>query len=217
MMIDPSNPSQKLGSDNDPIRQRLFASQSMRELLSGVKQHEGPGPFQSISDAANLANQGMKDEAISVLKGVLKSPNIETRTQLWVWSALRELHVQPEPNLAFEVLGVVVEIPMQGAYDTLAAYQDGSARYLNFSGSAIFWDRSDEAITTLCRALLRSAVPAGSRAKARLSLSLPKTGTQLTLLTRSGLYVISDPPESTVRAAAILMHELIKRANAARE
>lgn len=131
------------------------------------------------------------------------------------WSALRELGVEPEAKFALEILGAVVEVPMQGAYDTLAAYQDGSARYLNFSGTAIFWDRPDEVIGALCRALLQSAALAGSQAKPRSSVALPQSGIQLTMLTRSGIYVISNPPGPVVQSAAVLMNEMIKRANAA--
>jgi hypothetical protein len=43
-------------------------------------------------------------------------------------------------------------------------------------------------------------------------VSLPKTGTQVTLLTRSGNYVITAPPESVMNAGAKLMIELIHRA-----
>jgi len=207
----------KLGSDSDLIRQRLFASQSMNELLRGIVLREGSGPFQSIASAARLSAEGKREKAISCLRDILSLHNLETRIQLWVWSALRELGEQPEASAAWEILGVVIEAPMKNAYDTLAAYQDGSARYLNFSGSSIFWDKPDEVIKGLYGALLRSAVPAGSRAKPRLSISLPKSGLQATLLTRSGIYVISDPPESVVKTAATLMRELIHRANSARE
>ena len=215
MTTAPSNSSPKLGSDADPIRQRLFASQSMNELLQGVKLDGESGPFQTLADAARLVDAGMKKEAISVLHGILSLPKIEMRIHLWVWSALRELGVEPEPEGAWEILGVVVEVPMQRAYEALAAYQDGSARYLNFSGAAIFWDRPDEVIGALCRTLLQSAASAGSQAKPRSSVALPKSGIQLTLLTRSGIYVISNPPGPVVQAAAVLMSELIKRAKAA--
>jgi hypothetical protein len=188
----------------------------MDELLQGLELPEGSGPFQSIANAARLSAEGMKEEAVSCLRDILSLANLETRIQLWVWSALRELGVQPEANAAWEILGVVIEVPMKGAYDTLAAYQDGSARYLNFSGSSIFWDKPDEVIKRLCGALLHSVVPAGSRAKPRLSLSLPKSELQATLLTRSGVYVISHPPESVLKTAAMLMRELIHRANSGR-
>jgi hypothetical protein len=188
----------------------------MNELLQGLELGEDSGPFQSIASAARLSADGKKENAISCLRDILSLNNLETRIQLRVWSALRELSEQPEDSAAWEILGVVIEVPMKDAYDTLAAYQDGSARYLNFSGSSIFWDKPDEVIKGLCRGLLRSVVPAGSRAKPRLSISLPKSGLQATLLTRSGIYVISDPPESVVKTAATLMRELIHRANSAR-
>lgn len=128
----------KLGSDGDPIRQRLFASQSIKELMSRVQLDGKPGPFQTIADVSKLLDEGKKEEAVILLRSVLQIPNLETRIQLWVWSGLRELGEKPGPKAGFEVLGVVLEMPSGGAYDTLAAYVDGSARYLNFSGGAIF-------------------------------------------------------------------------------
>ena len=41
------------------------------------------------------------------------------------------------------MLGAAAELPVNGAHDLLAAYRDGSARYLNYSGKAVVWeDRS---------------------------------------------------------------------------
>ncbi|HXC02720.1 MAG TPA: hypothetical protein VNU49_08730 [Opitutaceae bacterium] len=202
----------KLGSDSDPIRQMLFASQSIKELLSHVQLDGKPGPFQTIADASKLVADGRKKDAVVLLRSVLQTPALETRVQLWVWSCLRELGEKPDPKAAYEVLGVVIEMPSGGAYDTLAAYVDGSARYLNFSGKAIFWDAQDSGIKSLCQAFIDSTIPASSRAKPRTRLSLPKDGAQVTLLTRSGIYVITDPPEPVVGAAAALMIELMKRA-----
>jgi hypothetical protein len=214
IMITPFSKAEtpKLGSDGDPIRQALFACQQMKELLQHVKLDGSPGPFQTIAEAAKLADEGKKEDARLRLHGILALPNLETRIQLWVWSALRELGEQPDPKLAGEILGVVIEVPMQGAYDTLAAYQDGSARYLNFSGSAIIWDRPDTAVSGLCRAFIDSTVPASSQAKLRANALLPKSGMQVTLLTRSGMSVVSDPPEPIVKAGAALMMELMRRA-----
>jgi hypothetical protein len=89
---------------------------------------------------------------------------------------------------------------------------DGSARYLNFSARAIFWDTKDTTVNALCRALIDSTIPVSARARPRTSLSLPTRGGQVTLLTRSGIYVISDPPDSVIGPAAALMTELVKRA-----
>jgi hypothetical protein len=216
MMMVPLSKSEarKLGSEADPIRQGLFACQPMNVLVQRLKLDGSPGPLQTFADAADLANSGKKEDAKSCLRSILGLPNLETRVQLWVWSALRELGERPDPKLGTEVLGVVVELPMRGGYDTLAAYQDGSARYLNFSGAAIFWDAPDATIKSLCQHLIGSTIPEGPRAVPRPDTMLPKSGTQVTLLTRSGMYVISDPPQSVITAGAPLMLELMQRAKA---
>ena len=204
--------SGKLGSDSDPIRQMLFASQSLRDQVSHMRVDGRSGPAQSIADAQRLVEEGKAKEAIAHLRSVLDSPVLETRIQLWVWSALRELGEKPEGKPAFEVLGAVLEMPSGGAYDTLAGYVDGSARYLNFSGKAIFWDVPDPAVKQLCQGLVDSTIPASGKAKPRTSLSLPKRGIQVTMLTRSGPFVITAPPKSVVSAGGALVLELIRKA-----
>ncbi len=169
------------------------------------------GSALSIADAQRLVEEGRTKEAVACLQSILDSPVLETRIQLWVWAALRELGEGPEGKAAFEVLGAVLEMPSGGAYDTLAGYVDGSARYLNFSGKAIFWDARDPAIKRLCQALVDSTIPASGKAKPRTSLSLPKRGIQVTMLTRSGPFLITSPPKTVVSAGGALMLELIRR------
>lgn len=201
----------KLGSEGDLIRQMLFASQSLKEQVARSHLDGTPGPFQSIADASKLVDAGKKEEAIALLRSILDTPKLETRIQLWVWSALRELGQSPEPRFAYEVLGAIIEFPSGGGYDTLAGYVDGSARYLNFSGAAIFWDAEDPTIKAMCQALIDSTIPASSRARPRTSLSLPKGVPQVTMLTRSGPFVIVSPPDSVIGPGAALMMELMKR------
>ena len=201
----------KLGSEDDPIRQGLFACQPMDYWVQHLKLDGSPGPFQTFADAVELARAGKKEEAKSRLHSILGDPHLETRIQLWVWSALRELGEHPDARSGKEVLGIVIEVPMRGADDTLAGYQDGSARYLNFSGKAIFWDKPDGSIKLLCERLIASTIPEGSRAVLRQDTVLPKSGTQVTLLTRSGMYVIADPSQRVMTAGSALMLELTKR------
>lgn len=203
--------SPQLGNEADPIRQLVFACQPMEVLVQGLKLDGRPGPFQTFADAVELAKAGRKEEAKTRLRSILGVPNLETRIQLWVWSALRELGEQPNGNSGTEILGVVIEVLMHGAYDTLAGYQDGSARYLNFSGKAIFWDKPDASIKLLCERLIASTIPESSRAVPRKDTVLPKSGTQVTLLTRSGMYVVAEPPQSIMAPGSALMLELIKR------
>lgn len=202
----------KLGSDGDLIRQMLFASQSLKEQVARAHLDGTPGPFQMIADAAKLVDEGKQGEGIAKLRGVLETPKLETRLQLWVWSALRELGQAPEPKYAYEVLGAIIEYPSGNGYDTLAAYVDGSARYLNFSGAAIFWEAEDPTIKAMCQALVDSTIPVSGRAKPRTSLSLPKGTPQVTMLTRSGPFVIVAPPDSVITPGVALMMELMKRA-----
>jgi hypothetical protein len=203
--------SDKLGSETDPIRQLLFASQTLREQVSHMRPEGRSGPALSIADAQQLVEEGKTKEAVARLQCVLDSPALESRNQLWVWAALRELGEGPEGKAAFEVLGAVLEMPSGGAYDTLAGYVDGSARYLNFSGKAIFWDAPDPVIKRLCQALVDSTIPASAKAKPRTSISLPKRGIQVTMLTRSGPFLITAPPKAVVSAGGALMLELIRR------
>jgi hypothetical protein len=207
----PTSKSGQLGSETDAIRQLLFASQSLQEQASHMRPEVRSGPALSIADAQRLVEEGRTKQAVACLQSVLDSPVLETRIQLWVWAALRELGEGPEGKAAFEVLGAVLEMPSGGAHDTLAGYVDGSARYLNFSGKAIFWDAPDAAMQRLCQALVDSTIPASARAKPRTSLSLPKRGIQVTMLTRSGPFLITAPPKAVVSAGAALMLELIRR------
>jgi hypothetical protein len=202
----------KLGSDGDPIRQMLFGSQSLQEQVQRMRLNGSPGPLQTIAEASKLVDSGKRSEAIACLRGILDSPNVETRVQLWVWSALRGLGEMPEPKYAFQVLGAIIETPVGGAYDTLAAYVDGTARYLNYSGKAIFWDAPDPVVKQLCEAMVSSTIPASGAAKPRTILSLPRKGNQVTLLTRSGAFVVAGLPTSVEVAGAALMKELIRRA-----
>ena len=203
--------SDKLGSETDPIRQLLFASQTLREQVRHMRPEGRSGFDLSIAGAQQLVEEGKTKEAVARLQSVLDSPALEIRNQLWVWAGLRELGEGPQGKAAFEVLGAVLEMPSGGAYDTLAGYVDGSARYLNFSGKAIFWDAPDAMIKRLCQALVDSTIPASGKAKPRTSLSLPKRGIQVTMLTRSGPFLITAPPKAVVSAGGALMLELIRR------
>lgn len=200
-----------LGSNNDSIRQMLFASQSLAEQVQRMNLDKSESPFSKISHAYNLKKQGKTDEAVSLLRNLLEEPNLETRVRLSIWSGLRELGEYPNPSNAHEVLGAIIEMPSGNGFDTLAAYADGSVRYLNFSGRAIFWDQDDQVIKRLCQALIDSTNPDSDRAKPRVTLDLPKKHPQVTLLTRSGPFVITSPNKAVSTSGTALMIELMRR------
>lgn len=59
------------------------------------------------------------------------------------------------------VQGVILDVPLEGGIDTLAAYADGTARYINHSGRTIIWEvpDPDHRMRPLVDALLAAAAP----------------------------------------------------------
>jgi hypothetical protein len=97
-------------------------------------------PWSRFKLAAARFAKGDRDEAFKALEEILNRPDLESRHYLEAWTAYRENGVQPPAHLAKKVLGVVLDVPVEGGFDTLAAYPDWHARYLNVSGAAIVWD-----------------------------------------------------------------------------
>lgn len=64
----------------------------------------------------------------------------ESRARLWAWTALRKQGEKPSPVHANEVLGVVLEVPVDDELDVLAAYADSQARYLGHTGDMIVYE-----------------------------------------------------------------------------
>ncbi len=158
------------------------------------------------------------DGAISALRQVLNLRGSDSRVQLLAWKALRQLGEEPG-EAADLILGVVFEVPVDGALDTLAAYADGSARCFNSSGSLIYWDWPDEKSLDLTRAVLSAA----SAVIARISPSEREAGTptemvRLTALTPGGPRIVEEelddlesgdnPFSDLFQAASQLMHLL---------
>src|ERR1700722_17775869 len=100
-------------------------------------------PWSSFEQARQLVHAGQPDEAVKVWRRIASTEGLESRQVLQVWHFLRGAGCPPPADRARFVLGVIAEIPVEGAHDLLAAYRDGSARYLNHSGKAVIWeDRS---------------------------------------------------------------------------
>ena len=163
--------------------------------------------------------------ALAALAGA-PPPDRETRLHLQAWSLAREAGVQPGAAAADagEVLGVVVDMGLEDGLDTLAGYADGSARYLNHSGSAVVWEVPDMAVGQLTRALLDSAsvIVAMGAPLEGLRFPPPATGsTMISVLTRGGIYVGAGPIEAitadrrggpVIAAATSLLQLLVQRA-----
>jgi hypothetical protein len=146
--------------------------------------------------AARLA-KGDRAEAVAALQAVLARADLESRHYLEAWMALRAAGVMPPDDQAKRVLGVVLDVPMPGGVDTLAAYADRHARYLNYSGAAIVWEAPDARLDPQIHALLKTgqtlANLIGPWDGARPPLNEGRA--RISLLTPSGLHFGDGPFE----------------------
>ena len=204
-----------------PVRETLFGDMPL-ESRGGSDATDVP--WTHFADAARHLKAGDARGAADALMAVLRLPGLESRHYLQAYHHFRALGVDPPEELAKELLGVVIEVPMERGLDLLAAYADGSSRYYNYSGAAVLMDAPDEAIRDATDALLsasREVVPRigpwqGSRPP-------PPDGGQVRLnfLTPSGLHfgqgayedLMRDPLAGPVlQAATSLMTRLVQRA-----
>ena len=111
----------------------------------------------------------------------------DARLRLWAWHNLRQLGKYPSPDLARQVVGVVVEVPYEGRSDVIAAYADGTARYINHQGGVIVWDRLDETITPLALAVIREIQPLGSIQEDHVEDPIDPDQVRVSTLTPAGI------------------------------
>lgn len=213
----------KESNPNNPFRETLFGDVP----LSTWAEASAGEPWTSFSTASNFLGQGDRAGAISTLRTIVDQPGLESRHYLQAWCGLRELGVQPPADRAKHVYGVVVDVPVNTGLDTLAAYEDRHARYLNFSGAAILWEAPDtrmdghiEELLSAGRKLAELIGPwEGSRP------AVPPGQARISLLTSSGLHfgqaplaaLTEDPMAAPLfDAATRLMQALIRVTDASR-
>ncbi len=137
-------------SGSDALRDTFFGDVPLAAWAGS-----GAGePWARFKLAAARLAKGDRDQGLAALEAILKKPDLESRHYLEAWTALREAGVEPPPHEARKVLGVVLDVPVQDGFDTLAAYADWHARYVNISGAAIVWDARDTRMDTLIKQLL---------------------------------------------------------------
>lgn len=111
-------------------------------------------PWGSFLQAKKHLDQKDQDSARDVLQKITDMPGLESRHYLQAWHFLRSLNVNPPSDKAKTVYGVVVEVALTGGVDTLAAYMDRTAYYLNYSGAGILWQHPDSSLDAEIDALL---------------------------------------------------------------
>jgi hypothetical protein len=128
------------------------------------------------------------------LHKLLNDKNAESRVRLL---ASRQLLALGQP-VSKELLGVIVEVGLDEGTDTLAAYKDGTARYINHSGKMILWETATAESGTIIRQLFSDSenVVAQIGVWAEPRLPAPAAGDiRLNFLVTDGLYFGQGPFE----------------------
>jgi len=205
----PKDAETKLCDEDCFIRTNLFANSTLEELVQ-TKQFTGGDEALSIFDrtmglAQSLAKEGKMEESVLHVVSLLRYSTLEARQELCIWKVLREFGVMPGPTAAKEILAVVLEIPSRNGVTTLAAYVDGSARYIAADGAFTLFDNKHPFIVSQCHAMLDASVPMLAKAAPRTDLSYPAEEPLLTLCTRGGLFSLDAPPRSVTKTYQDLM------------
>lgn len=185
-------------------------------------------PWASFVAAGRALESNDAAAASASLRRVLSTPGLESRHYLQAWHHLRAAGGRPADADAKRVYGVVVEVAMPDGLDLLAAYEDGTARYYNYSGAGVIWERPDASLDAQVAELLEAGrvlvTQIGPWEKERPPA--PQGGdVRVSLLTPSGLHfgqgsfdtLASDELGAPIIAAATrLMQALIAKSEGGR-
>ena len=203
----------------------------MRDLLFGdVPQsnwgsEEKGSPWNLFAQANGCWEKGDETRAKGIWREIVQMPYLESRHYLQAWHYLREAGDEPSDTLAKKVYGVVVEVGMENGVDTLAAYADGTVRYINYTNHAIVWEHPDDSLDDTIHDLLKAgeqiALQIGPWDEDRLPP--PEPGLlRLNILVPSGLHfgqapfamLAQDPLAApAVTAATRLLQQLVDHSN----
>lgn len=122
------------------------------------------------------------------LNALISDDSVNSRSRLLASHLLLAKNVEPDERI---LLGAVVEVAVDGGHDVLAAYTDGTARYLNHTGRMVFWDSPTGESEVLIDAFLEEGLAIigeiGPHHDARLP---PASGSmsRISFLVSDGLY-----------------------------
>jgi hypothetical protein len=129
---------------------------------------------------------------VAAIQALASDVSQEGRIRSLAYNRLRQLG-RPVP--AKTLLGVIVEVPLTGGLDVLAAFSEGGVRYINHTGKLVFFE-AVPSLQPLVRKLFDASEPVVARQgpwnKARLSPPMPGN-VRLTFLVSDGLYFGEGP------------------------
>lgn len=127
------------------------------------------------------------------LTNIATDQTLESRQRLLAYRKLAGIH----PITSQELLGVVIEVALDAGLDVLAAYKDGSARYMNHTGKLLVWDantsESDILIEQLYAYSRKVVSQIGPWEEARKPFPSTPGTVRLSFLVSDGLYFGEGP------------------------
>jgi len=148
-------------------------------------------PWNMFLLARSHLASGRQDAACECWQQVIEHPGLEPRQYAQAWTFLRQNGKTPAPDVAKQVLGVVVEVALRDGLDVVAAYPDHSARYYHNSGAGVVWEHPDSSLDRQIEEVVEAAKVAVARigpwTQARPSPP-PRGQARLSFLTPSGLH-----------------------------
>jgi hypothetical protein len=181
------------------IRDTLFGDETLARVVQTPSDLQLTEPWDSFRRARRLVEADDRQAAKQVMYQVLEMPQLESRIRLQAWHVLRELGEKPPQEKEKEMLGVVVEVGMPKGLDLLAAYADHRARYFNYSGAGILWERPDDSLDSAVDDLLTAGSAVVQEIKPWEQVRPPeptKGNVRINLLTPSGLHIGQGPTEA---------------------
>jgi len=136
------------------IRDPLFGDLPLAQWSGDSLEDRHAEPWRSFRLAKQQRAQRDDQAAKATLHEILLTPNLESRHYLQAWHFLRGLGEQPAPEQAKHIYGVVIEVALQEGLEIVAAYEDRSARYFNYSGAGVVWEHPDASLDENVEALL---------------------------------------------------------------
>jgi len=204
-------------------RDTLFGDLPL-EYWPGSPEQFDAEPWKWFVEAREQLAAGNDRAAVDLYGQVLQCPGLESRHYLQAWAFMRAAGVVPEPEQTHAVLGVVVEVAVADGLVIVAAYADGTARYVHQSGGGVFWEKPDDSLQEPIDALLTAGQGVAQIIgpwDGPIPLPPPETGeARLTMLTPSGRHfgqaqyetLANDPVGGPPMAAAYeLMMALIAK------
>lgn len=152
------------GDEYGPLRELIFADESLEAVARFVLEQEAQGEevrptWRRLARVAAWVAQEHRGLAIEELYRILEDERDDARSCFQCWNFLRQLGEVPGPEVARRVLGLVIERSHAGRPELVAAYWDGTARWLDVKGGFRIFTDPDPSMVANIRRRLRVCRP----------------------------------------------------------